>query len=71
MYVIDSGINYSHEEFEGRAFYAGFDQVPGENESRNGSDCQGHGTHVASLIGRKKWCSKERDIIQCQDDQLL
>ena len=55
VYVIDSGINYSHEEFEGRAFYAGFDQVPGENESRNGSDCQGHGTHVASLIGGRKY----------------
>ena len=29
--------------------------MPGENESRNGSDCQGHGTRVASLIGGRKY----------------
>lgn len=51
VYVVDSGINYFHEEFKGRAFYTGFDRVPGENKSRNGWDCHGHGTHVASLIG--------------------
>lgn len=55
VYVIDTGINYSHEEFQGRAFYTGFDRVPGENQSRNGSDCHGHGTHVASLIGGRKY----------------
>ena len=55
VYVVDSGIDYSHEEFQGRALYAGFDQVPGENQSRNGSDCHGHGTHVASLIGGKNY----------------
>ena len=55
VYVIDSGISYGHDEFQGRAFYTGFDRVPGETESRNGSDCHGHGTHVASLIGGRKY----------------
>ena len=55
VYVVDSGINYSHEEFQGRAFFTGFDRVPGENKSRNGLDCHGHGTHVASLIGGRKY----------------
>jgi len=51
VYVLDSGINYDHNEFEGRASFGGFDTVPFENESGNGTDCHGHGTHVASLIG--------------------
>lgn len=53
VYVMDSGINYSHEEFEGRALYGGYDEVVSEETSRNGSDCHGHGTHIASLIGGK------------------
>ena len=55
VYVVDSGIDYSHEELQGRAFFTGFDRVPGENKSRNGLDCHGHGTHVASLIGGRKY----------------
>jgi len=53
VYVMDSGIHYSHEEFEGRALYGGYDKVALENTSRNGSDCHSHGTHIASLIGGK------------------
>jgi subtilisin family serine protease len=41
IYVIDTGILYSHVEFGGRAV-AGYDAYGG-----NGSDCNGHGTHVA------------------------
>lgn len=51
VYLIDSGINYAHSEFEGRALFGGFDQVYNETMSGNGSDCNGHGTHIASLIG--------------------
>lgn len=49
VYVVDSGINYDHVDFEGRASF-GFD-VFGEN----GADCDGHGTHVAATIGGKTW----------------
>ncbi len=44
-YVIDTGIRYSHQEFGGRATF-GFDAFGGD-----GSDCFGHGTAVASVLG--------------------
>jgi subtilisin family serine protease len=44
-YVIDSGIRTSHSEFSGRA-KPGFDATGG-----NGQDCNGHGTHVAGILG--------------------
>lgn len=47
MYILDSGIRASHTEFRGRV-------APGANfspdqGSTDVSDCNGHGTHVASL----------------------
>ncbi|KAF4595781.1 subtilisin-like protease Pr1A [Ophiocordyceps camponoti-floridani] len=44
-YVIDTGIDDSHPEFEGRASQV-VSFVPGENQDGNG-----HGTHVAGTIG--------------------
>ena len=63
VYVLDTGINYQHQEFGYRAKYAGYDPVDQyeyskgtENyASRGGADCNGHGTHVASLIGGKTY----------------
>ena len=49
-YVIDSGINFKHEEFEGRA-KAGKTLVPSEGFT----DGTGHGTHVAGTIGSRKY----------------
>ncbi|AZK97970.1 MULTISPECIES: S8 family peptidase [Streptomyces] len=46
-YIVDTGIDYSHPEFGGRAV-PGFDAV---NDGRNGQDCNGHGTHVAGTVG--------------------
>ncbi|XP_070535446.1 aqualysin-1-like [Ptychodera flava] len=45
VYVVDSGIRYSHVEFDGRAspFF--------DFEGGNGGDCNGHGTHVAGTAG--------------------
>jgi hypothetical protein len=46
IYIIDSGIHYSHKIFGGRAHFGGFDPTGGKGE-----DCNGHGTHVAGLAG--------------------
>ncbi|MEU8699351.1 S8 family serine peptidase [Streptomyces sp. NPDC048680] len=48
-YILDSGIEFGHSEFGGRAV-AGFDAV---GDGQNGQDCNGHGTHVAGTVGGK------------------
>ena len=45
VYILDTGIRYTHTEFGGRAKF-GYDAFGG-----NGSDCAGHGTHVAATVG--------------------
>ncbi|MEU7552342.1 S8 family peptidase [Streptomyces sp. NPDC044571] len=45
-YILDTGIDYTHTEFGGRA-EPGFDAV---GDGRDGLDCQGHGTHVAGTV---------------------
>ena len=50
VYILDTGINYNHKVFNGRASFGGYDAI---NDGRNGADCQGHGTHCAGLaVGR-------------------
>jgi len=44
-YIIDSGINYTHTDFGGRASNA-YDII---NDGTK--DCSGHGTHIAGTIG--------------------
>jgi subtilisin family serine protease len=46
-YIVDTGIDYHHREFGGRAVF-GFDAFGG-----NGFDRDGHGTHVAGTVGGK------------------
>ncbi|OLE23198.1 MAG: hypothetical protein AUG44_22745 [Actinobacteria bacterium 13_1_20CM_3_71_11] len=44
-YIIDTGLEYAHQEFGGRAV-PGFDVF-----ASSGQDCNGHGTHVAGTVG--------------------
>lgn len=52
VYVVDTGIRTTHNDFDGlalnraKAGAAGFDAFGG-----NGQDCYGHGTHVSGTIG--------------------
>ena len=56
IYVIDTGVLYSHNEFEGRAKYAGFDAIDKLTGSfLRGADCQGHGTHCAGTAAGKTY----------------
>ena len=47
VYIIDTGIRSTHNQFGGRASKV-FDSV---GDGQNGNDCAGHGTHVAGTIG--------------------
>jgi subtilisin family serine protease len=49
VYILDTGIRYTHSEFQGRAV-TGFDAFGG-----NGADCNGHGTSVAGIAGGKTY----------------
>lgn len=56
VYVVDTGIRYTHSEFTGgRAKYAGYDAIDAlvSTSSKRGRDCNGHGTHCAATIGGK------------------
>ncbi len=46
-YIIDSGIRATHTDFGGRVVSA-FTII---NDGRGTSDCNGHGTHVAGVVG--------------------
>ena len=52
-YVVDTGIRATHAQFGGRVAL-GYDAVAGTADrvdSRLSNDCNGHGTHVAGIIG--------------------
>ncbi|MGH3659316.1 MAG: S8 family peptidase, partial [Micromonosporaceae bacterium] len=57
-YVIDTGIDPSHPDFEGRASI-GHDATGGD-----GKDCHGHGTHVAGTVGSKTYgVAKQAELV--------
>jgi subtilisin family serine protease len=55
-YIMDTGIRFSHAEFEGRAVLGRDFALEDEPETTDpnqgpGEDCYGHGTHVAGTVG--------------------
>ena len=56
VFIIDTGTHYTHEDLEGRAKYFGVDMIDDLTGSTlKGSDCNGHGSHVAGVVGGKKY----------------
>lgn len=51
VYILDTGIRTTHQEFGGRASVA-YDAI---GDGQNGNDCNGHGTHVAGIVGGSTW----------------
>ena len=47
VYIIDTGINLTHSEYNGRAF-TGVDEVTAGGTA---ADCNGHGSHVSGTVG--------------------
>ncbi|KAL0955628.1 hypothetical protein HGRIS_001861 [Hohenbuehelia grisea] len=59
VYVIDTGINVKHVEFEGRAHWG--KTIPQNDEDLDGN---GHGTHCAGTIASKKYgVAKQAHVI--------
>lgn len=60
IYVIDTGINTSHQDFSGRVV-PGFSTI---NDGRGTDDCNGHGTHVAgTAAGSNYGVAKSAQVV--------
>lgn len=54
--IVDTGIRFTHSEFESRVKYPGFDSIDEQTGSHQaGSDCHGHGTHAAATAAGKTY----------------
>ncbi|MFD8595303.1 S8 family serine peptidase [Kitasatospora sp. NPDC059646] len=60
VYVVDTGIRITHEDFGGRASY-GFDAIDGDAVADDG---HGHGTHVAATaVGATYGVAKQASVV--------
>ncbi|NXM08834.1 PCSK9 convertase, partial [Tyrannus savana] len=53
IYLLDTSVQSTHREIEGRVFVTGFESVPEEDSThphRQASKCDSHGTHVAGVL---------------------
>jgi subtilisin family serine protease len=50
VYILDSGIRITHQDFGGRASYG-----PDFVNSSTSDDCNGHGTHMAGTVGGARY----------------
>ncbi|NWY35427.1 PCSK9 convertase, partial [Pheucticus melanocephalus] len=53
IYLLDSSVQSSHREIEGRVTVTGFENIPGEDGThfhRQAGQCDSHGTHVAAVL---------------------
>ena len=72
-YIIDTGVNLTHNEFTGR-MGEGFDAVTSGGDA---NDCQGHGTHVASTVAGTQYGLANRAtvhpvrVLNCQGSGTL
>ena len=56
LYIIDTGVRATHQEFDDRVHYAGFDAIDFlTGTDNNGEDCNGHGTHCAGTAAGKTY----------------
>lgn len=60
VYVLDTGIRSSHEDFKGRYkggvnFAGGAGNDPSKSKAGDVADCNGHGTHVAGTIAGERY----------------
>ena len=59
VYIVDTGVNIAHNEFEGRARWG--KTIPAGDPDKDGN---GHGTHVAGTIGGKTYgVAKKASIV--------
>ena len=60
IYVLDSGIRFTHQEFQGRV-HSGYDFVDDDDVA---DDCDGHGSHVAGIAaGKGVGVAKDAEIV--------
>ncbi|WP_211225548.1 S8 family serine peptidase [Amycolatopsis nigrescens] len=60
IYVVDTGIRYTHQEFGGRAKFG----VDLHAQPNQGNDCHNHGTHVAGIAaGQTRGMAKKANLV--------